>query len=436
MERIYFRVATRLPAAPAVGRFGGVAIALLALATLAGCDRQSGAAGPPAPPPPTVTVAHPVERTVAETDEYTGRLEAAETVEVRARVSGFIDSAPFEEGSVVKAGDLLFEIDPRPFQAEADRAAAEVTRAQAQLARDTSELARLESIRGGAVNEKEIQDARYNKSASEAALAAAWAAMESARLNVQFTRVTAPIGGRISRKYVTPGNLISGGGAGGSATLLTTITSLDPIYAYIEADERAVLKYQRLSREKRRQTARETKIPAYLALADEEDFRHQGYIDFVDNRLDPETGTLRARASFSNADGFFTPGLFARVRIPGSNPYPAVLVADEAIGADQAERFVLVVGPDDVVQRRPVTVGAAFEGLHVVEGVRPDEWVVVNGLMRARPGMKVNPQQAPMPARPRAATRPATQPATQPDTPPSTGPSTNPVATLEVGVAQ
>jgi len=405
-------------------------LAVALLTVLAGCDRQSGAASPPVPPPPTVRVSQPVPREVTETDEYTGRLEAAETVEVRARVSGFIDSAPFEEGSVVRAGDLLFEIDARPFQAEADRAAAEVSRAQAQLARDASELKRLESIRGGAVNEKEIQDARYNKAASESALAAAWAAMESARLNVQFTRVTAPIGGRISRKYVTPGNLITAGGTGGSGTLLTTITSLDPIYAYIEADERAVLKYQRLNREKKRESARETRIPAFMALADEHDFRHEGYIDFVDNRLDPATGTLRARASFSNADGFFTPGLFARLRIPGSSPYPGLLVADEAIGSDQAERFVLTVAPDNTVQRRPVKVGVAFDGLRVVEGVKPDEWVVVNGLMRARPGMKVNPQQAPMPTRARAGgtiSRPSTRPATRP--------STNPVAAVGLGVA-
>lgn len=413
-------------------RFHAVLTPVLGLALLgglAGCDRQSGAAGPPAPPPPAVTVSQPVRREVTEMDEYTGRLEAAETVEVRARVSGFIDSAPFEEGSVVKAGDLLFEIDARPFQAEADRAAAEVSRAQAQLARDASELKRLESIRGGAVNEKEIQDARYNKAASESALAAAWAAMESARLNVQFTRVTAPIGGRISRKYVTPGNLITAGGTGGSGTLLTTITSLDPIYAYIEADERAVLKYQRLNREKKRESARETRIPAYLALADEHDFRHEGYIDFVDNRLDPATGTLRARASFSNADGFFTPGLFARLRIPGSSPYPALLVADEAIGSDQAERFVLIVEPDNSVRRSTVTVGASFEGLRVVTGLKPDDWVVVNGLMKVRPGMAVNPQRAAMPAR-----RVPRDSAFQPSTRPATQPSTNPVAGIELGV--
>ena len=422
----------------AMGR-RALAATLAAAVTLiasAGCERRSGASAPPAggPPPPAVTVAHPVEREVVDWDEYTGRLEAAESVDVRARVSGFINSAPFEEGSIVKSGDLLFVIDARPFQAEVDRAAADVTRAQAQLQRAADELARLERIRGGAANEKEILDARYNKAAAEAALASVKAALESANLNLEFTRVTAPIPGRISRKLVTPGNLISAGGSGAPSTLLTVITSLDPVYCYVEADERAVLKYQRLSREKKRQSARETRIPAFLALADETDFTHEGYIDFVDNRLDPETGTLRARGAFSNADGFFTPGLFARLRVPGSAPYRAVLVADEAIGADQAQRFVAVVGPDNTVQYRPVVVGTAFDGQRVVEGVRPDEWVVVNGTMRARAGMKVSPQPAPMPSR---ASRPgaATQPASAPSAAPSTRPATSPVADLPLGVA-
>jgi multidrug efflux system membrane fusion protein len=407
----------------------------LALASAAGCDRQSGAAGPPAMPPPAVTVAFPIEREVTDFDEYTGRLEAAETVEVRARVSGFLDSAPFQEGSIVKAGALLFVIDPRPFQAEVDRATADVTRAQAQLQRATDELQRLERIRGGAANEKEILDARYNKAAADASLASSNAALESSRLNLEFTRVTAPITGRISRKLVTPGNLISGGGvagAGGQSTLLTTITSLDPIYFYFDADERAVLKYQRLKREKLGAGGRggEGKIPALLALADEDDFRHEGVIDFVDNRLQPETGTLRLRASFGNADGYFTPGMFGRLRLPGGAPYRAVLVADEAVGSDQAQRFVLVVGADDTVQYRPVTAGASFGGLRVVQGVRPDERVIVNGLMKARPGTKVNAQPGPMPARtPRAAPGPDSRPATRP----TTRPASNPVAAAETG---
>ena len=316
-----------------------------------------------------------------------------------------------------------------------DRAAAEVSRAQAQLDRAADELRRLESIRGGAANEKEIVDARYNRAASRAALASAQAALQSANLNLQFTNVTAPIRGRIGRKLVTPGNLISGGGSGATATLLGTITSIDPIYAYFEADERSVLKYHRLNREKLGRSAADARIATYMALADEEEFDHVGMIDFADNRLDPATGTLRLRASFANPEAFFTPGLFARLRIPGSQPYRAVLVADSAIGADQSQRFVMVVGPDNVLTPRPVTVGNAFGGLRVVEGVRPDEWVVVNGLMRARPNMKVQLQPAPMPTRaPRA--NGSTQPANRPTTRPTTAPSatTLPVSSLDVGV--
>lgn len=403
------------------GRCVLAAMMVVGLACCAGCER-SAAQQMAAPPPPVVTVAHPVWREVAELDEYTGRLEAAAAVDVRARVSGFIDSAPFEEGSVVKVGTLLFVIDPRPFQAEVDKAAADVDRAKAQVELTSSELKRLEKLSGGSATEKEILDARYNKAAADAMLASARAELESANLNLQFTRVTAPIAGRISRKLVTEGNLITGGGTAGPATLLTTITSLDPIYCYVDADERAVLKYQRLSREKKRKSAREARIPAYLALVDEPTFSHEGYIDFVDNRLDPATGTLKARASFRNTDGYFTPGLFARLRVPGSTPYPATLVADEAVGTDQAQRFVLVANKDNVVEYRPVNVGVLFEGMRVVEGVRTDEWVIVNGMVKSRPGMKVEPKQGPMPSR-----QPVTRPASQPTTEPSPA-ATEPVA--------
>jgi RND family efflux transporter MFP subunit len=365
-----------------------------------------------------------VEREVVDFDEYTGRLEAADSVDVRARVSGFIDSAQFQEGSVVQAGALLFVIDARPFQAEVDRAMAEVARAQAQVQQTTEEFNRLERVRSAAATERELLNARYNKAAAEAALAAARAAVASAQLNLEFTRVTAPIGGRIGRKLVTQGNLITGGGSGGPATLLTTITSLDPIYCYFDADERSVLRYQRLAREKKRQSAREAQIRVGLALADEPGFPHEGVVDFINNRLDPATGTLQVRASFRNPDGFFTPGLFARLRVPGTTPYRATLVADEAIGADQAQRFVMVVDAQNVVQSRPVTVGPLFEGMRVVHGVSTEDWVIVNGLMKARPGTKVDPKPARMPARlaPPASTRPSdlTPPGGQPAASPTT----------------
>ena len=399
---------------------GWLAVVLGPLLLAAGCDRSS-AATPPAMPPPAVTVSLPVEREVTDSDEYTGRLEAAEAVDLKARVSGFVQSADFKEGSIVQAGALLFVIDPRPFQAEVDRAAAEVQRAQAQVRQTSEEYARLESIRSGAATERELLNARYNKAAAEAALAAAKAALASAQLNLEWTRVTAPITGRIGRKLITPGNLITAGGSMGPSSTLTTITSLDPIYCYFDADERSVLKYQRLSRENKRTSTLTAQIRVVLALADETGFPHEGVIDFTNNRLNSGTGTLQLRASFRNADGFFTPGLFARLRVPGSAPYHAILVSDDAIGADQAQRFVLVVDAEKSVQYRPVTVGSLSEGQRVVQGVRPDEWVIVNGLQRARPGMKVDPKSSSMPARARAATSQATS--SQPVSQPTPGPS-------------
>ena len=397
--------------------------ALLLSATLsfnAGCDR-SNAAAPPAFPPAPVTVSLPIEREVVDFDEYTGRLEAAQSVEVRARVSGFIDSADFQEGSIVQAGAPLFVIDARPFQAEVDRAAAEVARAQAQVQQTTEEFNRLEKIRSGAATERELLNARYNKAAADAALAAARAALKSAGLDLDFTHVTAPITGRVGRRLMTPGNLVTGGGTAGQGTLLTTITSVDPIHCYVNADERSVLKYQRLARENKRRSAQEAQIAVALALADETDFPHKGHVDFTNNRLDPATGTLQVRATFANPDGFFTPGLFARLRVPGSAPYRATLVADEAVGADQAARFVMVVDAENMVHYRPVTVGGVFDGLRAVRGVRPDEWVIVTGLQRARPNTKVDPKRAPMPVRnaPGAAAGPATGPASQPASPQS-----------------
>ena len=384
---------------------------ILPVALTGGCERRSGAQ---APPPPTVTVSHPVERDVIEWDEYIGRLEAVESVDVRARVSGFIDAVHFEEGKKVQKEQLLFTLDPRPFDAELDRAKADVARADAELQHTAEEVARLEPIRGSSATDKEYKDQLYAKRAAEAAKAAAKAAERTAQLNREFTEVKAPIAGQVSRRLVTRGNLVNGGA--GQATLLTTITSLDPIHCYVDADERAVLKYQRLRREGGRVSARDQKIPAFMALSDEQDgdFPHEGVIDFVDNRLEPGTGTLQARASIPNPGEWLTPGLFARLRVPGSAPYHAVLVSDQAVRSDQGRRFVMVVGAEHVAEVRPVKAGALFDGLRAVEGVRPDEWVIVNGLQRVRPGVKVDPKPAPMPARASLATTrkvPPTQPA-------------------------
>ena len=392
---------------------------ILAASAAGGCEKGSAAQ---APPPPTVTVSHPVEREVVEWDEYIGRLEAVETVDVRARVTGFIDAVHFEEGKKVQKDQVLITLDPRPFDAELDRARAEVARADANLQHASEEVARLEPIRGSSATDKEYKDQLYAKRAAEAAKAAAKAAERTAELNREFTEVKAPIAGQVSRRLVTRGNLVTGGA--GQATLLTTITSLDPIHCYADADERAVLKYQRLRREGRRVSARDKGIPAFIALSDQEggEFPYEGVLDFVDNRLEPGTGTLQARASIPNPGEWLTPGLFARLRIAGSAPYRAVLVADQAVRSDQGRKFVMVASADGVAEVRPVKAGALFDGLRAVEGVRPDEWVIVNGLQRVRPGMKVDPKQAPMPARPSLPTtrqvlptRPATtQPATAP----------------------
>ena len=357
---------------------------------VAGCNRSEGMAAPP--PPPAVTVAHPVQREVIEWDEYTGRLEAVETVEIRARVSGFIEKADFEEGALVKAGYPLFLIDSRPFDAELARANAEVSRAEAQRAYATNEFNRLEQIRAsGAGSAIELENARARMREAEAAVAVAKAVVQTAELNVEWTRVTAPITGRISRKFVTAGNLINGGP--GQATLLTTITSVDPIYCYVDADEQSLLKYARLAREGKRVSARQAKIPCFMRLGDEAGFPHVGVVDFVDNRVDPATGTIRARGVFPNADGWLLPGLIGRVRIPGSGRYETLLVPDSAVTTDQNQKLLLVVGAEDTVQPRPVTLGALFGEFRAVEsGLRLDDRVVVNGLLHARPGAKVNAQ--------------------------------------------
>jgi RND family efflux transporter MFP subunit len=347
----------------------------------------------PTPPPPAVTVAKPIWREVIEWDEYTGRLEPVEMVEVRARVSGYIEKAEFAEGSLIKAGDTLFEIDVRPFAAALAKAQADVQRGEAQLAYATNEFKRLESIRStGVASELELENARQRMKEAEAVVAGANADTREAQLDVDWCKVTAPISGRISKKYVTPGNLVNGGT--GNTTLLTTIASVDPIYCTIEADERSVLKYQKLSAEKKRVSARDSKIPCVLALANEEGFPHEGLVDFVDNQIDPQTGTLRARGVFHNPNGYLLPGMFARVRIPGSGRYKALLVPDAAIGTDQNQKFLLVADANNVVQYKLVKIGALFGGARVIEeGITDQDRVIINGRQRAMPGVTVNPTE-------------------------------------------
>lgn len=356
---------------------------------LNGCKGQEA----PPPPPPKVTVSQPVVRELIEWDEYTGRLEAVDSVEVRARVNGYLQSANFKEGQIVKKGDLLFVIDPRPYQAELDQADAELKLAKArlQLAQDNSARAK-KLLSARAISEEEADTRASDERVAQATVEQAKAAVQAAKLNVEFTQVTAPISGRISRKLVTEGNLINGGTGG---TLLTTIVSLDPIYCYAEADEQSFLKYTRLAQEGKRPSSREVRNPAYLALADETGFPHKGYVDFVDNQLDPNTGTIRGRGIFPNPDLTLTPGLFARIRIPGSGKYEAILIPDEAIGSDQSQRFVMIVNNQNTTEYRKVVLGPIVNGLRIIrEGLKPEDWVIVKGLQRAiRPGVKIDPQR-------------------------------------------
>lgn len=363
-------------------------VALLVGSLLSGCGKRA----PQAPPPPTVSVIQPVEREVVEWDEYIGRLESPETVEIRARVSGYLDKIHFIEGKEVKKGDLLFTIDPRPYQAEYDRAEAEHQRAesQADLAKNDAERAK-RLIATKAISEEDFDTKTRSYTSALAALKAAHAAVDSAKLNLEFTEVRSPIQGRTSRAVVTAGNLISGGVSGAGATLLTTVVSQDPLFCYVDVDERSILKYIQLRREGKRESALDKPIPAEMALADEEGYPHKGFTDFVDNKIDPSTGTLLCRGIFSNPERTLGPGFFARMRIPGSGKYPALLIPDRAISADQAQKFVYVVNAEKKVEFRQVKIGPIIDGLRVVkEGLKAGEQVILEGLMRVRPGVVVD----------------------------------------------
>ena len=366
-----------------------ILVPVVALLCIAGCKPKSHVTPLQ---PPTVSVIQPVAREVVEWDEYIGRLESPETVEVRARVSGYLDKVHFKEGKEVKKGDLLFTIDQRPYQAEYDHADAEYQRAisQTELAKNDFERAK-RLIVTKAISEEDYDTKSKTYAAAQAAVKSAKAATDLAKLNLEFAQIHSPIDGRISRALVTEGNLISSGVSGSGATLLTTIVSLDPLYCYSDPDERAILKYLRLRREGKRVSARDELIPVEMGLADEVGFPHKGYIDFVDNRVDPNTGTMRGRGVFPNTDHSLSPGFFARVRFPGSGKYPALLIPDRALGADQALKFVYVVNAEMKVEFRPVRIGPMIDGLRIVkEGLKPGEQVIVEGLMRVRPGVVVD----------------------------------------------
>ena len=364
---------------------------LLAVA-LAGCgDSQRPAAGPP--PPPTVTVAKPVQRGVVDYDEYVGRFIAVDTVEVRARVSGYLEAVHFTDGQIVKQGDLLFTIDKRPFQNMVDQARANLALARSNLIYTEADLARgKQLVKDKTITEQVFEQRSQARRNAEASVKANEAQVRQAELDLEYTELRAPVAGRIDDRRVSPGNLVTGGLAG-NTSMLATIVSIDPIRFEFTFDEASYIRYERLSRTGKEVTGRDGSVLVTLRLIDEEDFAHRGYMDFVDNVIDKATGTMRGRAVFSNPHGMFTPGMFARVQVPGSPTYQALLVPDAAIASEQSRKYVLVVDSENVAQQRYVTLGQVVKDLRVIKtGLGPDDSVVVNGLMRARPNTKVTPE--------------------------------------------
>lgn len=343
------------------------------------------------PPAPRVTVAPVEERLVTEYEELTGRVDSTETVELRARVSGHLESVRFQAGQLVNKDDVLFTIDPRWYRAQYD-----LTRAQADQARAHAEIAAREAKRAdellaaSAISSEEAEARRSRAIEAQAAYTSAQAALETAKLDLDHTEVRAPIAGRISRALVTPGNLVSG--APGTATVLTTIVSTGAAYVYADIDESTLLKFNRLLRENR--IALENgRVPVEMQLADENGYPRRGYVESSDNRLNAATGSLLLRLVFANADDALVPGLFARVRIPVGAPQPALLISERAIGTDQSQKFVLALAENNTVAYRTVKLGPAFESKRVVrDGLKPGEKIVVNGLQRVRPGMTVQPE--------------------------------------------
>ena len=369
--------------------WGGAAVAapLLYLALLTGCERAESQPAPP--PPPSVTVSKAQQGDVTDWAEFTGRFEAVDHVELRPRVSGYIESVRFREGAEVKKGDVLFVIDPRPYKAALDRAEGELARIRAQAAYAGSESQRAERLLSSKAISQGEHDSRVSQSSqSQADVRSAQAAVDAARLNLEFTRVVSPIAGRVSRAVVTEGNYVSAGGS-----VLTSVVSLDPIYVSFDGDEQSYLNFRP------RVGGDSPNSAVFVGLANEEGYPHTGQLNFLDNALNPATGTIRVRALLANPDRQFTPGLFARVRIPGSERYSTTLVPEAAIATDQDRRYVLVVDDTGTVEYRPVQLGSVHEGKRVVrDGLKPGEQVVVSGLQRARPGSKVTPQSADQPA--------------------------------------
>jgi membrane fusion protein, multidrug efflux system len=375
--------------------------AVTLLGALAGCnqDQQQGAAQEL----PAVTVAKPVQRTVVDQDEYVGRFAAVNSVEIRARLSGYLSEIHFQDGQMVKKGDPLFTIDRRPFEIALDQMRANLNQARANLAFTESDLARGQQLlQNKTITEQAYDQRTQAKTVAEAAVGAQEAMVHSAELDLnEYSVLRSPIDGRIGDRRVAVGNLVTGG-PGGNTTLLATIVSVDPIRFEFTFDEASYLRYVRFATTSQDVASAHGNVPVTLKLIDENDFQHTGKIDFIDNVINQSSGTIRGRALFNNADGLFTPGMFGRLRVPGSPPYAALLVPDAAIGSEQARKYVLVVDDGGVVQQKYVIPGQLDDGLRVVkDGLLATDRVIVNGLMHARPGIKVKAQEqgaAPEPA--------------------------------------
>lgn len=357
------------------------------LLSAAGCKPQ--AAKPPEKKLPEVFVSLPSKETVTEYEEFTGYIAAKESIELRARVSGYLDAIKFVEGAEVKKGDVLFEIDDRVYKANAASAAAVVNQSKAKRDGLASQFKRAEDlVKRDAISKEDAEVLQYQLAEAEAAVAAAEANLETANLDMTYTKVVAPINGVISNRRIDPGNL-----AKADDTILATLVSQDPIYAYFDVNERTVLRLRRLLQQGQIESAVKTNLEVDASLADEEDFHHKGRIDFMDNQLDPATGTLRVRAVMENSDRLLSPGLFVRLRFPVQTAKDAVLVPEEALGADQGERFLYVVGDDDVVKYRRIKAGVLLNGNRVIrEGLAANERVIVTGLQRVKPGDTVAPK--------------------------------------------
>ncbi len=393
---------TLLPPMPASAR----SLSLIALLALAGCGEAPKQA---APPPPTVTVAKPVQRTVVDQDEYVGRFVAVDMVEVRARVSGYLEQVHFQDGQIVKQGDLLFSIDKRTFQNALAQAKANLVLAQSNVKFTEADYARAQQLLKDRTISEQVFDQRAQAFRNaQASVAANEAQVKQAELDLEFTELKAPVAGRIGDRRVSQGNLVTGSTGGGTTTLLATIVSRDPIRFEFTLDEAAYLRYERASSGGKEVTGRATSVIVALRLIDEREFAHRGYMDFVDNVIDRSSGTIRARAQFSNPDSMFTPGMFGRVRVPGSPAYSALLIPDAAIGSEQARKYVLVVDDESIARQKYVTLGQVVDGLRVIkDGLAGSDRVVVNGLMAARPNAKVTAQEqgAPQAKAPEATTQ-------------------------------